>query len=166
MNEASLLGYFNSQGHSVQPVSQCPTIKVSGSSFSRSSVGRSILVYARMASDILVPHYLLRCSPPTSSLVSTLPRIRSLTISLLPETLRSLVGDGSIPPPMLNCTPQAYRRRRREEKQAEKEGRPPVLVDRPPRVPVSSAMGINVIQLTVSFAHLHHCAYFSPRIWA
>jgi len=60
-----------------------------------------------------------------------------LMSSLLPETLRSLVGDGTIPPPLLNCTPQAYRRRRREERQANEEGRPPVLVDRPMRVPVS-----------------------------
>ncbi|CAD6587454.1 MAG: hypothetical protein TREMPRED_004760 [Tremellales sp. Tagirdzhanova-0007] len=33
-----------------------------------------------------------------------------------PETLRSLVGDGSIPPPLLNCTPAALRKRRREIK--------------------------------------------------
>jgi hypothetical protein len=60
-----------------------------------------------------------------------------LIYSLLPETLRSLVGDGSIPPPALNCTPQAYRRRKREKRQAEQDGREATVVDRPPRVPVS-----------------------------
>lgn len=35
---------------------------------------------------------------------------------MLPETLRALVGDGSKPPPLLNCTPAALLRRRREEK--------------------------------------------------
>lgn len=34
-------------------------------------------------------------------------------ILFLPETLRSLVGDGSLPPPLLNCTPAACLRRRR-----------------------------------------------------
>lgn len=34
-------------------------------------------------------------------------------ILFLPETLRSLVGDGSLPPPILNCTPMAYYRRRK-----------------------------------------------------
>lgn len=34
-------------------------------------------------------------------------------ILFLPETLRSLVGDGSLPPPLLNCTPAACVRRKR-----------------------------------------------------
>lgn len=158
------VGIFQFAGTFSTASKPIPTLEIPGSSFSRSSIGRGVLVHSRMASNLLVPHYLLRCGTRTSSLVSTLLGY-SLTISLLPETLRSLVGDGSIPPPMINCTPQAYRRRRREEKQADKEGRPPVLVDRPPKVPVSSTtMWTLGIWLTGSFALLHHCACCSLRI--
>jgi hypothetical protein len=38
---------------------------------SRSSTGRGVLVHFRMASDLLVSHYLLWCNSRTSSLVST-----------------------------------------------------------------------------------------------
>lgn len=47
---------------------------------SRSSVGRSILIYARMASHLLVPHDLLRYCSCTSSLVSA-HRIRRLLLA-------------------------------------------------------------------------------------
>ncbi|WVQ78721.1 hypothetical protein IAT38_000808 [Cryptococcus sp. DSM 104549] len=43
----------------------------------------------------------------------------------LPETLRSIVGDGSIPPPPLNCTPAALMKRKREMKEMEKRGETP-----------------------------------------
>lgn len=42
--------------------------------------------------------------------------------SFFPETLRSLVGDGTIPPPLLNCTPAALLRRKRELREMEHRG--------------------------------------------
>lgn len=64
---------------------------------------------------------------PTLALVA-------LTPSVMPETLRALVGDGSKPPPLFNCTPAALIRRRREEKQRahrHASDTPDVLEDRP-----------------------------------
>ncbi|WWD16590.1 hypothetical protein CI109_101018 [Kwoniella shandongensis] len=46
-----------------------------------------------------------------------------------PETLRSLVGDGSIPPPLLNCTPAALLRRKRELKEMQEKGETPEALD-------------------------------------
>ncbi|ORY29520.1 major facilitator superfamily domain-containing protein [Naematelia encephala] len=43
-------------------------------------------------------------------------------ICFQPETLRSLVGDGSIPPPLLNCTPAALLRRRRDNQASKDRG--------------------------------------------
>lgn len=52
--------------------------------------------------------------------------------SFMPETLRSLVGDGSIPPPPLNMSPPMFWRYRK----AQKHGEGGEKVDRPPRKPV------------------------------
>ncbi|WVR03902.1 hypothetical protein IAU60_000901 [Kwoniella sp. DSM 27419] len=46
-------------------------------------------------------------------------------ILAFPETLRSLVGDGSLPPPLLNCTPAALLRRKRELREAAQDGETP-----------------------------------------
>ncbi|WWC60193.1 uncharacterized protein I303_102758 [Kwoniella dejecticola CBS 10117] len=46
-------------------------------------------------------------------------------IFFFPETLRALVGDGSIPPPLLNCTPAALMRRKRALKDLEERGENP-----------------------------------------
>ncbi|RSH94560.1 hypothetical protein EHS25_004364 [Saitozyma podzolica] len=43
-------------------------------------------------------------------------------IFFFPETLRSLVGDGSLPPPLLNCTPAALVRRKRELRELKERG--------------------------------------------
>ncbi|ODN97426.1 hypothetical protein L198_03990 [Cryptococcus wingfieldii CBS 7118] len=43
-------------------------------------------------------------------------------IFFFPETLRSLVGDGSIPPPLANCTVPIYLHRRKEKKMLEERG--------------------------------------------
>lgn len=91
---------------------------------------------------LLVLDHILRCRPSTgrvvSAVVKLLGRRKMLNRSLLPETLRSLVGDGSIPPPMINCTPVMYRRRRQEKRKAQGEGTECRVTDWPPRTPVSS----------------------------
>ncbi|WWC87778.1 uncharacterized protein L201_002670 [Kwoniella dendrophila CBS 6074] len=46
-------------------------------------------------------------------------------ICFFPETLRSLVGDGSLPPPLINCTPSALMRRKRELREVEENGESP-----------------------------------------
>ncbi|WWC68737.1 uncharacterized protein I206_102671 [Kwoniella pini CBS 10737] len=46
-------------------------------------------------------------------------------IFFFPETLRALVGDGSVPPPLLNCTPAALMRRKRELKELSEKGEDP-----------------------------------------
>ncbi|WRT65600.1 uncharacterized protein IL334_002545 [Kwoniella shivajii] len=46
-------------------------------------------------------------------------------IFFFPETLRALVGDGSLPPPLLNCTPAALLRRKRELKRLQENGEIP-----------------------------------------
>ena len=56
-----------------------------------------------------------------------------IVFSFMPETLRSLVGDGSIPPPPLNMSPPMFWRYRK----AKKHGEEVEKVDRPPRKPVS-----------------------------
>ncbi|OCF32300.1 hypothetical protein I316_05968 [Kwoniella heveanensis BCC8398] len=43
-------------------------------------------------------------------------------ILAFPETLRSLVGDGSLPPPLWNCTPAALLRRKQEMKEMRERG--------------------------------------------
>ncbi|ODO04663.1 hypothetical protein I350_05272 [Cryptococcus amylolentus CBS 6273] len=43
-------------------------------------------------------------------------------IFFFPETLRSLVGDGTIPPPLTNCTVPIYLQRRKEKKMLEERG--------------------------------------------
>lgn len=60
-------------------------------------------------------------------------------ISIMPETLRSLVGDGSIPPPTLNCSPMVMYKRRQMAKAAMKAGEEGEHVERPPRKKVSAA---------------------------
>ena len=104
--------------------------------------GRSVCWDLGLAINLLVLDHILRCRPRSGHLVSSLAKSRILNIllssSLLPETLRSLVGDGSIPPPMINCTPMMYRRRRQEKRKAHEEGRECKVADRPPRTPVSS----------------------------
>ncbi|EIW69113.1 hypothetical protein TREMEDRAFT_31494 [Tremella mesenterica DSM 1558] len=57
-------------------------------------------------------------------------------IFFLPETLRSLVGDGSIPPPALNCSPGVLLQRRRMQK-ANDDLAPEEHIERPPRKKVS-----------------------------
>ncbi|KAL1410207.1 multidrug transporter [Vanrija albida] len=55
-----------------------------------------------------------------------------------PETLRSLVGDGSIPPPLLNASPvQMYQRWKRTAE--------PELVDRPPRRPYQPLSAFTIL---------------------
>lgn len=95
-----------------------------------------------LAVYLLVLDDILRSSPRPCSLVSLLSCASrpADAPSLLPETLRSLVGDGSIPPPMINCTPMMYRRRRQEKRKAKEEGTECRITDRPPRTPVGSVL--------------------------
>ncbi|OCF58020.1 hypothetical protein L486_04047 [Kwoniella mangroviensis CBS 10435] len=46
-------------------------------------------------------------------------------IFFFPETLRTLVGDGSLPPPLINCTPAALMRRKRELRELKEKGEDP-----------------------------------------
>lgn len=52
--------------------------------------------------------------------------------SFYPETLRSIVGDGSIPPPALNASPMVLYHRHQQKKA----GIEPEPVERPPHKPV------------------------------
>lgn len=58
--------------------------------------------------------------------------------SFMPETLRSLVGDGSIPPPPLNMSPPMLWQYRKVRRHHEKYGEEQEKVERPPHKPVSS----------------------------
>ncbi|KAK4686771.1 hypothetical protein P7C73_g3346, partial [Tremellales sp. Uapishka_1] len=58
-------------------------------------------------------------------------------IFFYPETLRSLVGDGSIPPPALNCSPTMLFQRRKMKRAAKKMGEEGEHVERPPRKKVT-----------------------------
>ena len=51
----------------------------------------------------------------------------------MPETLRSIVGDGSIPPPPLNMSPPMLWRHRKVKHQLAKTGEEGEHIDRPPR---------------------------------
>jgi hypothetical protein len=62
-----------------------------------------------------------------------------LTASVFPETLRSIVGDGSIPPPTLNSSPIMIVQRRRMERQLSAAGLASEPVDRPPHKKVRCA---------------------------
>lgn len=80
-----------------------------------------------------------RCRPDTFNLVSpsnvSRPHDGLTHISFLPETLRSLVGDGSIPPPSLSASPvELYQRRKLAKKMAET-GEELEPVHRPPPKP-------------------------------
>lgn len=57
----------------------------------------------------------------------------------MPETLRALVGDGSIPPPMLNASPQMCLQRRKMERELKANGQEKEHVDRPPKKKVCPA---------------------------
>lgn len=52
--------------------------------------------------------------------------------SFMPETLRSLVGDGSIPPPPLSMSPGMYWHQRQMEKERKARGEEIEHVERPP----------------------------------
>ncbi|WVQ78691.1 hypothetical protein IAT38_000778 [Cryptococcus sp. DSM 104549] len=56
-------------------------------------------------------------------------------ILFLPETLRSLVGDGSIPPPTLNSSPIMLYQRRKMERELRERGEEGEKVERPPPKP-------------------------------
>jgi hypothetical protein len=55
----------------------------------------------------------------------------------MPETLRSLVGDGSIPPPPLSMSPPMLWHRRQMKRELAKTGGEKEHVERPPRIHVS-----------------------------
>lgn len=57
----------------------------------------------------------------------------------MPETLRSIVGDGSIPPPSLNMSPIMLLRKRRMNRELKANGGEKEHIERPPRRPVSMA---------------------------
>lgn len=59
--------------------------------------------------------------------------------SFMPETLRSLVGDGSIPPPTFSMSPMMLFRKRQMDKDLKSRGEDKVHIDRPPPRPVSLA---------------------------
>jgi hypothetical protein len=63
--------------------------------------------------------------------------LTKLTSSFMPETLRSLVGDGSIPPPPLNMSPPMLWRHRQTKHKLAKAGEEGEHIDRPPRKKVS-----------------------------
>ena len=56
----------------------------------------------------------------------------------MPETLRSLVGDGSIPPPRLNSSPQQLWQHHKATVERKRTGVEKVHVDRPEKRKVSS----------------------------
>jgi hypothetical protein len=64
-------------------------------------------------------------------------------VRAFPETLRSIVGNGSLPPPILNCTPQACIRRRRSEKEYAQGGLGSDAVAPLPYKKVSSTCGLS-----------------------
>ncbi|ODN82263.1 hypothetical protein L202_02546 [Cryptococcus amylolentus CBS 6039] len=67
-------------------------------------------------------------------------------IFLLPETLRSLVGDGSIPPPPLNRTPIQVYQNHKTSKARAAAGLATKEVERPPRKPaISTPVFINAL---------------------
>lgn len=68
--------------------------------------------------DLLVLDDRERCLPHSYVLVRTDPSME-LTVSFFPETLRSLVGDGSYPPPTINLTPLAMLKRKRQTRLGE-----------------------------------------------
>lgn len=64
--------------------------------------------------------------------------ITTLFLFFFPETLRSIVGDGSIPPPTLNASPIMILQRKRKERELRAAGLEPEEDDvaRPPHKPV------------------------------
>lgn len=57
-------------------------------------------------------------------------------VFIFPETLRSLVGDGSIPPPALCASPGMLIQRRKMQRELKEKGLEKTHVDRPPKKPV------------------------------
>ncbi|KAK8861358.1 hypothetical protein IAR55_002177 [Kwoniella newhampshirensis] len=66
-------------------------------------------------------------------------------ILFLPETLRSLVGDGSIPPPAFNASPLQLMRRRKMEKALSEKGEVGEEIERPPRKPYEPLSALTVL---------------------
>lgn len=89
-----------------------------------------------------------------------------MDISFLPETLRSLVGDGSIPPPSLSASPvELYQRRKLAKKMAET-GEELEPVQRPPCKPYRpfstfAILFVPEIFLAFFFASLLYLQFYS-----
>lgn len=81
-------------------------------------------------------------------------------IFFLPETLRAIVGDGSIPPPLLNSSPMTIIHRKRIARLQEERGEEPVV--RPPKKPYQPLSAfiilftpeISLLFIFVSFLYL------------
>ncbi|WWD16739.1 hypothetical protein CI109_101170 [Kwoniella shandongensis] len=66
-------------------------------------------------------------------------------ILFLPETLRSIVGDGSMPPPAFNASPLILLRRRKMKKELAERGEVGEKVKRPPRKPYEPLSSLTVL---------------------
>ena len=108
---------------------------------SRAAAWRHLCVYPRVEVNLLVSGHHVRSSPRADALARTdlgfhVQADLTNWLSFFPETLRSLVGDGSIPPPLLNCTPAVLLRRKREMKEIRERGGEDVRVTRSHRAKV------------------------------
>ncbi|WRT65469.1 uncharacterized protein IL334_002412 [Kwoniella shivajii] len=87
-------------------------------------------------------------------------------ILFLPETLRSLVGDGSIPPPALSASPMILIQRRKMAKKLRESGEEGEIIERPPKKPYQPLSAFLMllspeIILTFVFVSLLYLEFYS-----
>ncbi|WWC60004.1 uncharacterized protein I303_102567 [Kwoniella dejecticola CBS 10117] len=87
-------------------------------------------------------------------------------VLFLPETLRSLVGDGSIPPPALNTSPIILLQQRKMKKDLAEKGEVEEVIEKPPRKPYQPLSAFMIlftpeILLIFIFASLLYLEFYS-----
>ena len=107
-------------------------------------ITRRCFLAVRLAVDVLV---LGNChgdhADTTHSVRLALPRYdQKLTTRFVPETMRGLVGNGSIPPPPMNMTPGMFIKHMKEKRRREAAGEEMPIIERGPQKAVSNSVVI------------------------